>query len=514
VVGDEPFAVILPDDVIDSDKPVLKQMLEVYAKYGGGVIAVERIPDEDTVKYGVIEPEEAEPGVYRMLSVVEKPEPERAPSNSSSGESSIDLLLVNCVICENQADWTGGGIQIGASEVGDNNTTNVTIINSTITNNSLTDAEPGRGLGGGINASAYSGNGAQVTLDLYNTIVNGNTLPENQPQDLSFGEEDPGNITVNARFCNIGDILIDDDEGSPVWNTTNVDWEDPAFVDPSNNDYHLSVSSPCIDDGTALVPDPPGLPETDLDGKPRVIGTRPDIGAYEYAGALMPAVDEPSAAVGFASIAPFLETAYGYRMGEGTDGWTVYNPSWPAEVNSLETLYVARGYWISVREACTLQYGSSTYELDAPGWWLIGWIPQDTLPIVCLAGGTIIDTPNGPVPVEQLHQGMTVWTMDESGKRIAASVIETSEALVPSNHQVVNVTLNDGRQVTASLLHPTAEGKALGDYCVGEIIDGTIVVGMDYMTYDGDATYDLLPGGPTGLYWANGVLLKGTITGK
>ena len=80
VVGDEPFAVILPDDVIDSGKPVLKQMLEVYEKHGGGVVAVERIADEDTVKYGVIEPEEVEPGVYRMLSVVEKPEPAQAPS--------------------------------------------------------------------------------------------------------------------------------------------------------------------------------------------------------------------------------------------------------------------------------------------------------------------------------------------------------------------------------------------------------------------------------------------------
>ncbi|MFC1930213.1 hypothetical protein ACFLW6_05115, partial [Chloroflexota bacterium] len=90
----------------------------------------------------------------------------------------------------------------------------------------------------------------------------------------------------------------------------------------------------------------------------------------------MQAVDEPSAVDAFASISPFLETAYGYRIGEGTGGWTIYNPSWPVEMNSLETLYVARGYWINVREACTLQYGSSTYVLDAPGWWLIGWIPQ------------------------------------------------------------------------------------------------------------------------------------------
>ncbi|MFC1593055.1 CARDB domain-containing protein [Candidatus Omnitrophota bacterium] len=89
----------------------------------------------------------------------------------------------------------------------------------------------------------------------------------------------------------------------------------------------------------------------------------------------MPVADEPSAEDGFASIAPFLETAYGYRMGEGTEGWTIYNPLWPSQMNTLKDLFVGRGYWISVSAACTLQYGSQSYDLDA-GWNLIGWIPQ------------------------------------------------------------------------------------------------------------------------------------------
>ncbi|MFC1592623.1 hypothetical protein ACFLWZ_01775 [Chloroflexota bacterium] len=93
----------------------------------------------------------------------------------------------------------------------------------------------------------------------------------------------------------------------------------------------------------------------------------------------MQIVDEPSAAEGFASIAPFLETAYGFKTGEGSGGWTVYNPSWPSQANSLATLNIARGYWINVSDACMLQYGSQSYDLDA-GWNLIGWLPQDTLP--------------------------------------------------------------------------------------------------------------------------------------
>lgn len=80
VVGDEPFALLLPDDIIDSEIPVLKQMLAVYEKYGCGVVAVENVRKEDTSRYGIIEPESVEPGVYRVLSTVEKPEPAKAPS--------------------------------------------------------------------------------------------------------------------------------------------------------------------------------------------------------------------------------------------------------------------------------------------------------------------------------------------------------------------------------------------------------------------------------------------------
>ena len=135
----------------------------------------------------------------------------------------------------------------------------------------------------------------------------------------------------------------------------------------------------------------------------------------------------------------------------------------------------------------------------------------NTYPI-CLTKGTLIDTPGGPVLVEQLHQGMAVWTVDNSGKRIASAVVETSVTSVPSSFQVVRVRLNDGRTVTASPGHPTAEGRVLGDYQVGDTLDGTLVMTVEHVTYLGGATYDLLPDGSTGLYWANGVLLKSTLT--
>jgi hypothetical protein len=87
-----------------------------------------------------------------------------------------------------------------------------------------------------------------------------------------------------------------------------------------------------------------------------------------------PVVDEPTVEDGLASISDYLITAYGYKAGEGTDGWTIYNPAWPASQNTLETLYLGRGYWINVSQACTLQWGSNTYDELSAGWNLIGWL--------------------------------------------------------------------------------------------------------------------------------------------
>lgn len=137
----------------------------------------------------------------------------------------------------------------------------------------------------------------------------------------------------------------------------------------------------------------------------------------------------------------------------------------------------------------------------------------NTYPI-CLAAGTLIDTPDGPVPVEQLDERMTVWTIDNSGQRIAGDVIKTTMTLVPSDFQVVRLGLSDGRTVTASPGHPTAEGRSLGKYQAGDTLDGALVVMVESIVYGGKATYDLLPDSLTGLYWANGVLLKSTLLPK
>ncbi len=84
LVGDEPFAVILSDDVIDATPPALKQMIDVFHRVDGPVLAVERVPAEDVSSYGVVAIDEGSDlglGVHRITDLVEKPRREEAPSN-------------------------------------------------------------------------------------------------------------------------------------------------------------------------------------------------------------------------------------------------------------------------------------------------------------------------------------------------------------------------------------------------------------------------------------------------
>jgi len=81
LVGNEPFAVILADDVIDGTPPALAQMMKVYEEVQGPVILVERVPVADVSNYGVIAYEPVRPGVYRITDMVEKPPREEAPSD-------------------------------------------------------------------------------------------------------------------------------------------------------------------------------------------------------------------------------------------------------------------------------------------------------------------------------------------------------------------------------------------------------------------------------------------------
>src|SRR5579859_2595879 len=80
LVGDEPFAVILADDLIDAATPVMKQMAQVHAKHGGSVVAVQNVEREDTGSYGIVSADRVSAGLSKVTGIVEKPKPEDAPS--------------------------------------------------------------------------------------------------------------------------------------------------------------------------------------------------------------------------------------------------------------------------------------------------------------------------------------------------------------------------------------------------------------------------------------------------
>ena len=80
-VGDAPFAVALPDDVIDADPPALRQMRDIFDEFGGPVVLVERVPRDAVDRYGVIDATPIRDGVFQVRDLVEKPDPENAPSD-------------------------------------------------------------------------------------------------------------------------------------------------------------------------------------------------------------------------------------------------------------------------------------------------------------------------------------------------------------------------------------------------------------------------------------------------
>ncbi|MGH8638789.1 MAG: UTP--glucose-1-phosphate uridylyltransferase GalU [Burkholderiales bacterium] len=81
LVGDEPFAVILADDVIDATPPAVRQMIDVFDEVNGPVLAIEQVPRDSVSAYGIIDADEIRPGVYKIRDLVEKPPVNEAPSD-------------------------------------------------------------------------------------------------------------------------------------------------------------------------------------------------------------------------------------------------------------------------------------------------------------------------------------------------------------------------------------------------------------------------------------------------
>jgi len=163
-------------------------------------------------------------------------------------DQSGDISLQNCLIAENSASYGGGAHFIGANEK------SLRLQNCTITGN--TSSEQGGGIYVGIPG------GGSVSLDLSNTVLWGNG-------GGSFHLIPFDSFRFDVRHCNI--------QGLPETLEGNGNFDlDPLFA--TDDDYRLSNCSPCINTGVSSA----NVPETDLDGHPRVVGTRVDVGAFEY----------------------------------------------------------------------------------------------------------------------------------------------------------------------------------------------------------------------------------------
>lgn len=130
---------------------------------------------------------------------------------------------------------------------------------------------------------------------------------------------------------------------------------------------------------------------------------------------------------------------------------------------------------------------------------------------ICLAENTLIDTPIGTVAVQSLKEGMAVWTVDIFGNRVVATIIKTSKTPVPKAHQMVHVILEDGREIFASPGHPLTDGRIFNNLSVGDTLDGSTIKVTERVNYDKGYTYDILPSGTSGSYWANGILIGSTL---
>jgi UTP--glucose-1-phosphate uridylyltransferase len=111
VVGNEPFAVLLADDLIDANPSVLKQMVDIYDHHRNSVIAVQQVSREETRFYGIVKTRPLDTGLHKLEAIVEKPEPDKAPSTLAAiGRYILTPRIFKHL--ENVQTGAGGEIQL------------------------------------------------------------------------------------------------------------------------------------------------------------------------------------------------------------------------------------------------------------------------------------------------------------------------------------------------------------------------------------------------------------------
>ncbi len=110
-VGNEPFAVLLGDDLIDSPTPCLKQLIEVFAEKKASIVGIKSVPQNQVSKYGIIDPKSQKDNLFELQDLMEKPQPEEAPSNLAIMGRYILTPAIFAILAET-SPGAGGEIQL------------------------------------------------------------------------------------------------------------------------------------------------------------------------------------------------------------------------------------------------------------------------------------------------------------------------------------------------------------------------------------------------------------------
>jgi len=130
---------------------------------------------------------------------------------------------------------------------------------------------------------------------------------------------------------------------------------------------------------------------------------------------------------------------------------------------------------------------------------------------MCLSGETKISTPIGEVAVKNMKKGMSVWTTDTNGKEVISTIEMVGKTRVPPDDKVIHLVLTDGRELFVSPGHKVADGRTADELKTKEGFQGAVIKVADLIPYHEQYTYDILPSGKTGIYFANGILLQSTL---
>lgn len=136
--------------------------------------------------------------------------------------------------------------------------------------------------------------------------------------------------------------------------------------------------------------------------------------------------------------------------------------------------------------------------------------PNDVACPICLDGATRIRVPGGERPVRLLRPGDPVMSVGRGGVPIVTTVRRSVRR--PAQGPLLALRLTDGRVLRMAAAHPLPDGRSAGVLAAGDHLNGSRIVRRDAVEPSLGATFDILPDGPTGHYWAEGILLGSTIT--